>query len=220
MNRREMLMGGAGGLAGLAAFAPGRAMAQALFAAPAPLVPLIATNDRLMRVTVCLRPFRAAGPRIAVEEVGRKRVVHHYGHGGSGWSLSWGSALEAVPLALADGARRIAVIGAGAIGLTTAITAQRMGAEVTIYAKERFPYVRSARATGTWSPDSRIAMEGAMAADFPAVWERMTRASFAFPNWVCFLFIAWHCTRNRHASQISCRTLLRIMWSGRFRPLR
>jgi len=180
MNRREMLMGGAGGLAGLAAFAPGRAMAQALFAAPAPLVPLIATNDRLMRVTVCLRPFRAAGPRIAVEEVGRKRVVHHYGHGGSGWSLSWGSALEALPLALADGARRIAVIGAGAIGLTTAITAQRMGAEVTIYARERFPYVRSARATGTWSPDSRIAMEGAMAADFPAVWERMTRASFAF----------------------------------------
>ena len=60
-----------------------------------------------------MQPFRAAGPRIGVEQVGRRRVVHNYGHGGGGWSLSWGSAREAVALALADGVEDVAVIGAG-----------------------------------------------------------------------------------------------------------
>lgn len=80
---------------------------------------------------------------------------------------------------LAMGAKEIAVIGAGAIGMTTAITAQRRGFKVTIYAKERFPDVRSARATGTWSPASRVAMMGSTDAAFEAKWERMTRATYA-----------------------------------------
>lgn len=161
---------------------PGRLGAQTIAPLLAPLpaiVPIRATPDRIFRTTVCLRPFRAAGPRFDVEEVGRKHVIRHYGHGGSGWSLSWGSADIAVAKAMALGAKDIAVIGAGAIGLTTAITAQRAGAKVTIYAKERFPDVRSARATGTWSPDSRVALESAVAPDFPALWEQMTRASYA-----------------------------------------
>ena len=178
MNRRDIIARGAAGLA-LAAW-PGRVAAQGTAPfAPVPPVPrLLARPDRIVRVTVCLRPFRAAGPRIEAEDLGRKTVVHHYGHGGSGWSLSWGSAMEAVPLALQTGAKEIAVIGAGAIGLTTAITAQRLGAKVTIYAKERFPQVRSARATGTWSPSSRIAMSDAVDAGFADRWVRMTRASF------------------------------------------
>ena len=55
----------------------------------------------------------------------------------------------------------------------------RMGAKVTIYTKARFPDIRSARATGTWSPHSRIAMEGATDAAFREKWERMARRSFA-----------------------------------------
>jgi hypothetical protein len=39
--------------------------------------------------------------------------------------------------------------------------------------------VRSARATGTWSPDSRVAMEKAAGPAFPDRWEKMARASFA-----------------------------------------
>jgi D-amino-acid oxidase len=38
--------------------------------------------------------------------------------------------------------------------------------------------VRSARATGTWSPDSRIALTNSISADFPALWEKMCRNSF------------------------------------------
>ena len=184
MDRRLFLE--RAGLGALGAMLPGGAAAQVLGAAPpvvvdpvVGLVPIRATPDRIFRTTVCLRPFRAAGPRIEAIEVGRKRVVTHYGHGGSGWSLSWGSAPIAVAMAMEGSPKEIAVIGAGAIGLTTAITAQRARAKVTIYAKERFPDVRSARATGTWSPDSRIAKADAVGPDFAARWESMARASFA-----------------------------------------
>lgn len=188
-NRRAFLMG-AGGLgltvlggcatSGAAPMGPGAPLAPAKpgFRPAPPLAAVDARPERIMGLTVCLRPFRAAGPRLDAETVGDKLVVHNYGHGGSGWSLSWGSAREVVPKALSTGARDIAVIGCGALGLAAAITAQRMGANVTIYAKERMPEVRSSRATGIWSPDSRIAQESAVSADFPALWERMTRASF------------------------------------------
>lgn len=142
------------------------------------LPPVRAQVDRIFRTTVCLRPFRAAGPRLDVEKVGEKVVVHNYGHGGSGWSLSWGSSHIAVEKALSTGEKDIAVIGCGALGLTSAILLQRAGAKVTIYAKERPPEVRSARATGSWTPDSRVALTSAVSADFPALWEKMTRYSF------------------------------------------
>jgi D-amino-acid oxidase len=142
------------------------------------LMPIRAHIDRIFRVTVCLRPFRAAGPRLEVERVGDKTVVHNYGHGGSGWSLSWGSSSIAVEKAMAIGEREVAVIGCGALGLTSAILLQRAGAKVTIYAKERPPDVRSARATGSWTPDSRVALTNAVSPDFPALWEKMCRKSF------------------------------------------
>jgi len=141
-------------------------------------MPIRAQMDRIFRVTVCLRPFRAAGPRLDVERVGDKTVVHNYGHGGSGWSLSWGSSSIAVEKAMAVGERDVAVIGCGALGLTSAILLQRAGAKVTIYAKERPPDVRSARATGSWTPDSRIALTNSVSPDFPALWEKMCRTSF------------------------------------------
>ena len=145
----------------------------------ASLAPLRMTMDRLTHITVCLRPFRAAGPRLDVETIGNKRVVHNYGHGGSGWSLSWGSAAITARNAMEGGGTEIAVIGCGALGLTTAITLQRAGASVTIYAKDRLPQSRSARATGIWSPDSRIAASEAVSPQFPALWEAITRRSFA-----------------------------------------
>src|SRR5262249_52562824 len=120
----------------------------------------------------------AAGPRLDVERVGDKTVVHNYGHGGSGWSLSWGSSRIAVEKAMAAGERDVAVIGCGALGVTSAILLQRPGAKVTIYGRERPPEVRSARATGSWSPDSRIALSNSVPADFPALWEKMCRYSF------------------------------------------
>ncbi len=171
MNRRDFLSVAAVGLSGCAH--------KANTSATIPkLMPIRASVDRIFRVTVCLRPFRAAGPRLDVERVGDKTVVHNYGHGGSGWSLSWGSSSIAVEKAMAAGQRDVAVIGCGALGLTSAILLQRAGAKVTIYAKERPPEVRSARATGAFTPDSRIALTNSVAPDFPALWEKMCRYSF------------------------------------------
>lgn len=176
LDRRGLLRLGGAGLA-LSTF-PRLAFAEDI-APTASIVPIRVSQELLTHITVCLRPFRRAGPRIEAEKLDSKTVVHNYGHGGSGWSLSWGSAEEALALARETGERKIAVIGAGAIGLTTALTAQRNGMQVTIYAKERFPEVRSARATGTWSPDSRVAMQGDIDEAFAQRWERMARTSFA-----------------------------------------
>ena len=95
------------------------------------LAPLLTDPGRLSRITVCLRPFQAQGPRIEAETVGDKRVVHNYGHGGSGWSLAWGSAAAARDLALQGGPRQVAVIGSGALGLTAALQVLRAGAPST-----------------------------------------------------------------------------------------
>ena len=142
------------------------------------LVPVRASTDRITRITVCTRPFRAQGPRLDTEQIGSKLVVHNYGHGGSGWSLSWGSSSIATAMALASGERDIAVIGCGALGLTSALLLQRAGARVTIYAKELPPNVRSSLATGLWTPDSRICLEENATPEFKRVWERMARDSF------------------------------------------
>jgi glycine/D-amino acid oxidase-like deaminating enzyme len=144
-----------------------------------------ASADRITRITVCTRPFRADGPRLDVEQVGRKTVVHNYGHGGSGWSLSWGSSTVAVRKALATGTTHVAVIGCGALGLTSATLLQRAGMPVTIYAKDRPPDVRSSLATGLFTPDSRICLDGHDTPDFRKLWEEMCRTSFqAYQNYL------------------------------------
>lgn len=163
------------------ATAPDLTTSLPFYDAAGPIVPIRADLDRIFRITVCLRPFRAAGPRQDVERVGDKLVIHNYGHGGSGWSLSWGSADLVVRRAMEANPelQECAVIGCGALGLTAALTAQRIGLRVTIYAKERPPYVRSSRATGSWTPDSRVALTSAVTPDFGAAWEKMARTSFS-----------------------------------------
>ncbi|MGC1304415.1 MAG: FAD-binding oxidoreductase [Caulobacteraceae bacterium] len=192
LDRRRMVQGSALvgslsalGLGGCAIASGPSSSAPAQGAAPAagydvipPLSAVRAHTDRIFDITVCLRPFRAAGPRLDVEQIGDTLVVHNYGHGGSGWSLSWGSGTVAVQKAMADSPREVAVIGCGALGLTSAILAQRAGAKVTIYAKDLLPQTRSARATGSWTPDSRIALASVAAPGFGDLWEQMARTSF------------------------------------------
>jgi glycine/D-amino acid oxidase-like deaminating enzyme len=147
--------------------------------APAPaLAPIRARPDRIIDVSVCTRPFRAQGPRIEAERRYGKTIVHNYGHGGAGWSLSWGSARLALELIQATRERHIAIVGCGAIGLTTARVAQRAGLRVRIVCKDRPPEVRSSAATGSWSPESRICTEEHATPEFTRRWEAMARHSF------------------------------------------
>ena len=176
MSRRGLLRAsllGGGVLAGCSTAPSGSS-----FEAGPPLAPIRARTDRIFDIAVCLRPFRPAGPRVDTERLGDTLVVHNYGHGGSGWSLSWGSSARAVRLAMQASPGEVAVIGCGVLGLTSALLAQRAGARVTIYAREQLPLTTSARATGEWTPDSRIALIGAAAPDFGTVWEEMARTAF------------------------------------------
>ncbi len=137
--------------------------------------------DRIIDITVGIRPFRARGPRLETQRLHGKTVVHHYGHGGGGWSLSWGSAQRALEQVRATGVQpgqRLAVVGAGAIGLTTARWAQQAGYRVTVYAKDRPPRVHSSAATGLWTPESRIVTSEFATDAWTADWEAMARDSF------------------------------------------
>lgn len=134
--------------------------------------------DRIVKETVGLRPFRASGPRIAKEDLGSKTIVHNYGHGGSGWSLSWGTGNLARELVMTTGARQVAVLGCGTVGLATARLLQEKGLEVTIYAKELPPNITSSLATGTWSPASRVCDPKVATTEFRQQWEQATRFSF------------------------------------------
>lgn len=173
-------MASAATLSGCAVQAPrrGGVSPAALMGSGIPtLAPVKASADRITGIYVCTRPFRAAGPRIELEKLGPKAVVHNYGHGGSGWSLSWGSGTLALELAMQTGARELGVIGCGALGLTTAILAQRAGLPVTIYAKQLPPDVFSMRASGLWTPDSRICDDAHAPAQADR-WEAMARTSW------------------------------------------
>jgi glycine/D-amino acid oxidase-like deaminating enzyme len=178
IGRRHFLTG-AGTVAVLGAVGGCRLTGRSAGTAPTlQLSPVRADVDRITQITVCTRPFRAEGPRLDVEQVGSKTVVHNYGHGGSGWSLSWGSGAIATSKAMATGERDIGVIGCGAMGLTTALLLQRAGARVTIYAKDLPPTVRSSFATGLYTPDSRICLEEHATPAFKQTWAQMARQSF------------------------------------------
>jgi len=58
-------------------------------------------KPRVLRERVGLRPFRKSGVRLEKEKLRDGRtVIHNYGHGGSGFTLSWGCAEKVVELAI------------------------------------------------------------------------------------------------------------------------
>ncbi len=133
--------------------------------------------DRIVKETVGLRPFRASGPRLDVEQLGNKTLVHNYGHGGSGWSLSWGTGNIARNHVLKTGEKKVAVLGCGTVGIATSRLLQESGCEVTIYTKDVPPNITSNLATGTWSPASRVCDKKVARPEFHAIWEEATRFS-------------------------------------------
>lgn len=98
-----------------------------------PLPRPIIDPGRLIRSVAGLRPYRASGFVVRREPLGEKALVHNYGHGGAGITLSWGSSRLAVDLGLAGHQGPVAVVGAGVMGLTTARLVQEAGFPITIY---------------------------------------------------------------------------------------
>jgi glycine/D-amino acid oxidase-like deaminating enzyme len=107
---------------------------------------------RVIRTVAGLRPYRASGFVVRAEALGDKRLVHNYGHGGAGITLSWGSSKLATALGLQGHRGPVAVIGAGVMGLTTARLVQEAGFPVTIYTEALPPHTTSNFAGGQISP--------------------------------------------------------------------
>src|SRR5262249_13842125 len=99
--------------------------------------PVKVARNRLIREVVGLRPYRSTGFRVEATRLGNKLLIHNYGHGGAGVTLSWGTASLAVDLLRdflqtrtrsarsSQKPKRFAIIGCGVNGLSTARLLQR-----------------------------------------------------------------------------------------------
>ena len=137
--------------------------------------PVNVARNRIIREVVGLRPFRSEGFVVEAERLGQKLLVHNYGHGGAGVTLSWGTASQAADIArdfiqtnttrdirrvrkLRQPAIHFAVLGCGVSGLSTARLVQRhfqdAATTITIYAKNLPPETTSNVAGALWSPTS------------------------------------------------------------------
>src|SRR5881396_710429 len=97
MRRRTFLTGGSVALAGyvIGGCATRRSSRGTLAPpqrAPVNLAPVRASFDRVIRTTVGLRPHRDSGFVLRAEKLDAKTLIHNYGFGGSGMSLSWDAA--------------------------------------------------------------------------------------------------------------------------------
>ena len=103
-----------------------------------------------------VRPFRKGSYRLEPDQssIPNKLIVHNYGHGGAGITMSWGCA-EIVREIVRhhDTSRGIAVLGAGVMGLTAATLLRDLTeTNVTVYAEKFTPNTTSDVAGGQWSP--------------------------------------------------------------------
>lgn len=116
------------------------------------LAPVLVSPDREIRTVVGLRPYRPSGFVVKAEKLGEKLVIHNYGHGGAGITLSWGTSRLATALLPGELVPSVAVLGCGAVGLATARLLQERGLPVTIYAADLPPNTTSNIVGGEWFP--------------------------------------------------------------------
>lgn len=120
------------------------------------LTPMRVAPDLIIRSTVGLRPHRPQGFLVSAEPLGDKLLVHNYGHGGAGWSLSWGTGTLAADLVTGAGHRRAAVVGCGIVGIACARLLQKRGVRTTIYTAAVPPDTTSNMAEAAFTPTSGL----------------------------------------------------------------
>ncbi len=170
MDRRTMLKTGGLGVLGLgfSGCATGSGPTPTSARAPLSLAQVEASWERVIRTTVGLRPHRRSGFVVKADKLDEKTLVHNYGHGGAGMSLSWGTGHLAAELAVEHESRRAAVIGSGVAGLTTGRQLQRRGFDVTIYAMAVPPNTTSNMSLASFTPTSGLVSVGGRTLDWDA----------------------------------------------------
>jgi glycine/D-amino acid oxidase-like deaminating enzyme len=143
----------------------------------APYAPVLSAPSREIRTVVGLRPYRRSGFVLKREKIGRRNVIHNYGHGGCGVTLSWGCAQMAVELTAGLDERRAAVIGAGVNGLTVALLLLRRGFEVSVYGAALPPHTTSNIAGAYWHPTTLFSGLDAVSEEFLDQFRRAARLS-------------------------------------------
>ncbi|MBI3491622.1 MAG: FAD-dependent oxidoreductase [Acidobacteria bacterium] len=160
MDRRTFLKSSGVALAGFGvgacATTPPRGALAVPRRAPINLAPVRASFDRVIRTTVGLRPHRDSGFVLRAEKLDAKTLIHNYGHAGAGMSLGWGCGVMVAEFAQDTGQRRVAVIGCGSPGLTTARQLQRRGFDVTIYAATVPPDTTSNMSLAGFTPTTAL----------------------------------------------------------------
>ena len=136
-----------------------------------PLAPVSADQSRIIRTMAGLRPYRRQGFVVRADQLGEKRLVHNYGHGGGGITLSWGTSKLAAELGLQGHNGPVAVLGSGVVGLSTARLVQEAGFPVTIYAAALPPDTTSNIAGGQFHPFA-VFHEGQVTAEFMTQFSR------------------------------------------------
>ena len=90
---------------------------------PTPSLPLLPSPNLALtrhsppKFVAGLRPHRTGTYRLETETLDKKFIVHNYGHGGAGITMSWGSAQGVLKLLSDQQAvlkdKQVAVLGAG-----------------------------------------------------------------------------------------------------------
>ena len=113
------------------------------------------SSDKVKKYISCVRPFREKGFRLEVEAKWEKTLVHNYGHGGGGITVSWGCAKQVLKLVDSvgiDAGSEVTVLGAGVMGLTTAYVLHEAGFKPIIIADNFGRESTSYKAGGQWCP--------------------------------------------------------------------
>jgi glycine/D-amino acid oxidase-like deaminating enzyme len=146
LDRRTFAAGTAAVLSGCATVGTRR------YSGCTPLAPVLVDQSRVIRTLAGLRPYRRQGFVVRAEQLGEKRLVHKYGHGGGGITLSWGTSKLATELGLQAHSGPVAVLGSGVVGLSAARLVQEAGFPVTIYTAALPPDTTSNIAGGQFHP--------------------------------------------------------------------
>lgn len=104
-----------------------------------------------------VRPLRNGSYRLDAETDSGKFIVHNYGHGGAGITLSWGCAAKVAEKVKTrvqtSHDTKVAILGAGVMGMTAAsrLLDLNLNLTVTIYAQNFWQKTTSAVAGGQWA---------------------------------------------------------------------